>query len=270
MDALQDATTARDVRGNVRQTLGTVRIKGGEARASSPVAEGWMRLYRQVFLRVGAEFAREGVPPQGREERQDEGKARIGTAWGPPSDPWWDEEFLDTFGGEEDWWDPWQSNTLEYAETAGAQKVKYVNETTRHLIQDEVQDALQRGESINDIRARIRRLHLEQIIPNRSEVIARTEALNAARAGDYHATRATGFSADTTKSWLSTLDDRVRATHADAGTASRNQNVPYNQPFEVRNPVSGHMEQLLFPGDASLGASAANIIQCRCDVLKAL
>lgn len=267
-EEIQHAQTGQEIEQGARQVLGTVAMHGGQARATTPLARRWLRFYRQVFMRIGAAFARNGVPPEAREERQ--GEAGVGTAWGPPGDPWWDEEFMDLFGGEEDWWDPWQRETLDYAETTGSTKVKQVNETTRRMIRQEVQAGLKAGESIVDLRARIDTLHLEQIIPNRSEVIGRTEALNAARAGDYHATRATGFADDTVKTWLATMDRRVRITHADASGASRNRNIPYNQPFEVRNPNTGEMEMMLFPGDVSMGASGANVIQCRCDVLKAL
>lgn len=60
-----------------------------------------------------------------------------------------------------------------------------------------------------------------------------------------------------TKVWTSILDNRTRTgefNHVEAD----GQEVPTNEPFIV----SG--EELMFPGDTSLGASLGNVINCRC------
>lgn len=54
--------------------------------------------------------------------------------------------------------------------------------------------------------------------------------------------------------WHATLDSRTRPAHAYA----HGQEVPQGIPFHVGG------EQLLYPGDSSLGASLGNIINCRC------
>jgi hypothetical protein len=59
-----------------------------------------------------------------------------------------------------------------------------------------------------------------------------------------------------TKVWESVGDDRVRDAHLEAD----GQEVPISEPFIVDG------ESLMFPGDPSLGASAGNIINCRCSV----
>lgn len=56
------------------------------------------------------------------------------------------------------------------------------------------------------------------------------------------------------KTWDSVGDNRVRAAHLSAD----GQSVRVNEPFIVGG------EQLMYPGDDSLGASAGNIINCRC------
>lgn len=56
------------------------------------------------------------------------------------------------------------------------------------------------------------------------------------------------------KRWDSVGDSLVRPWHLDAD----GQTVPENEPFVVGG------EQLMQPGDDSLGASAKNIINCRC------
>lgn len=93
----------------------------------------------------------------------------------------------------------------------------------------------------------------------RGEVIARTESIDALRAGqkemiDQAVERAEVETGDMVKTWSATGGERTRDDHADAD----GQTVPYSQPFTVGG------EMLLYPGDRSLGASAGNTIQCRC------
>ena len=57
-----------------------------------------------------------------------------------------------------------------------------------------------------------------------------------------------------TKSWLATQDGRTRIPHLEA----HGQEVPIDENFTVAG------ESLAFPGDTSNGASAKNIINCRC------
>lgn len=56
------------------------------------------------------------------------------------------------------------------------------------------------------------------------------------------------------KDWSAILDGDTRPAHA----AADGQRQPFNQPYIVMN------ERLMYPGDTSLGASASNVIGCRC------
>ena len=56
------------------------------------------------------------------------------------------------------------------------------------------------------------------------------------------------------KVWITMLDDHTRAAHAEADA----QEVDIDEPFEVDG------EELMMPGDDSLGASEENLINCRC------
>lgn len=58
----------------------------------------------------------------------------------------------------------------------------------------------------------------------------------------------------TTHTWVSMRDERVRVSHWEAD----GQTVPINEPFIV----NGH--KMMFPGDDSLGAPIDEIINCRC------
>lgn len=91
----------------------------------------------------------------------------------------------------------------------------------------------------------------------RAKVIARTEMIGAARTGQFSSDEQSGMVIG--KTWKSALQDRTRPGHQKANE----QTVPFADPFLVEN-AKGEEEQLLYPGDTSLGATASNIIQCRC------
>ncbi|MED0739012.1 phage minor head protein [Aneurinibacillus thermoaerophilus] len=92
---------------------------------------------------------------------------------------------------------------------------------------------------------------------DRAVRIARTEVLNAARAGQYHADKQSGIVIG--KQWMSAHQPNTRDGHREADGQIR----AFDEPFHVMN-ADGQVEMLMFPGDTSLGASASNIINCRC------
>lgn len=92
---------------------------------------------------------------------------------------------------------------------------------------------------------------------SRAERIARTEIITASRAGQYFGDGQSGLVVG--KKWMSAKQERTRPGHR----AADGQVVAFDEPFLVANK-SGQLEPLLFPGDTSLGASASNVIQCRC------
>jgi hypothetical protein len=94
----------------------------------------------------------------------------------------------------------------------------------------------------------------------RGEVIGRTEAIEALQRSEFEATQQmidTGSvsASAVTKTWDATGDKRTRPSHM----ALDGTTIPFGQPF-----VFSDGTQAMHPGDSSLGASAAEIIQCRC------
>lgn len=222
--------------------------------------EAW---YRRVFLGVGAEFAEDGDPG---EARRDDPTLDDPDAWGEEGDDWWRESWSPTIATRP-WFKAWMGTTHAYTAQHYGNRVAGIDDHTKHRLQQHLSVGVQAGEGIHDLMKRVDSLYLDDIIPNRSEVIARTESLNAARAASFNAVRAAGYSKRVVKSWLHSGDDRVRSTHLAAGSQV---DVPFEEPFIVENPSTGAMEAMLFPGDGSMGAGAANIIQCRCDSLRRL
>ena len=92
-----------------------------------------------------------------------------------------------------------------------------------------------------------------------ADVIARTESINALRAGQHESLRQATeagdvLEEDVTREWDSSGDARTRETHARADGQKRKGNAPFN--------IGGY--QLRYPGDSSLGAPGEEIILCRC------
>ena len=96
----------------------------------------------------------------------------------------------------------------------------------------------------------------------RGDVIARTESINALRAGQHESVnqavaRGELDVQDVRRVWDSSgPDGRTRDSHLFMEGQTRAQGVPFD--FEL---TTG---QAMFPGDASLGAEPKELIQCRC------
>jgi len=93
----------------------------------------------------------------------------------------------------------------------------------------------------------------------RGDVIARTESIDALRAGHHESLRQATEAGDVkegdvTREWDATGDRLTRPTHSRADGQKRQGNAPFD--------VGGY--QLRYPGDSSLGAPAEERVQCRC------
>ncbi len=140
---------------------------------------------------------------------------------------------------------------------ATADKVTGVLDTTKDSIRSALTEGVSNLESIDQLAGRIDKLFLEQIIPNRSEIIARTEVLSAMGFGSRVSAQATGLTLE--KRWLSTRDDRTRDAHDSGKHPDLEKWIPFDRPYVVGG------QRMMYPGDSSLGASPDNTIQCRCD-----
>lgn len=122
--------------------------------------------------------------------------------------------------------------------------------------ESEMTTALLKGESIPKIANRLK-LVSEKYLSNTIR-IARTETTrieNSARQSIGDEGVRLGFKM--WKRWVATGDARTRDEHLSAD----GQEVPNDEPFEIGG------EQLMFPGDESLGASPENTINCRCTMV---
>lgn len=213
------------------------------ARASAAAADEratealLVRLYRGVAL----PFARESwtqLDEEGKAGGRTYGAGRYQVKADPPSEALQDE---------------WVRRVRQYLATAGAEKVMQISETTRETIRYVLSQAVEAGASIDEM-ARALEEELPKLNRSRAVVISRTEVIAASNRGALIGAQTTGIKLN--KEWISTLGARTREAHA----AADGQLVPMGQPFTVGG------ERLEHPGDVSHGASAANVVQCRCAV----
>lgn len=132
-----------------------------------------------------------------------------------------------------------------------------VNRTTHKELSKVIRKSLAEGEDLDAMTKRIQGV-LTNYKDYQARRVARTETTGAMNYGGQAERTELGIEF---KEWVSTLDIRNRGANPKSAfdhLIPDGQVVANDQAFEV----SG--ERLQFPGDGSLGASAGNVISCRC------
>ena len=129
---------------------------------------------------------------------------------------------------------------------------KSVNETTLKLIKKNVTAGLELGETIDEIAARLDKIY-DFRIKHSSKLTSQTEVIGASNEGQLYSYKEAGVEE---KEWLTAMDEKVRSSHRGI------KNVKIDEAF-----ITGNGNRLLYPGDRSSGASASDVINCRCTVI---
>ena len=130
-------------------------------------------------------------------------------------------------------------------------------EGIRNQMKGQLLSGLLKGESMQKIARRLKDVSEKSL--KDSIRIARTETTrvqNSAKMDIGKEGQRLGFTMK--KKWIATTDGRVREDHL----AMNGVEVPQDSPFIMPNG-----DRLMFPGDISLGASAENVINCRCTMI---
>lgn len=155
--------------------------------------------------------------------------------------------------------DPYTDDLMYWITLNVGNAVVMIDDTTRREIKDIILQSIALGLPIgrsgqpDTIADKIDKLYLEQIIPNRSEVIARTETLTAANEGSLQGAKQSG--AKVLKVWLPTPDGDTRDTHREM---RNHEPIALDALFRV-----GQSEGKA-PADTRL--SAKERINCRCAI----
>lgn len=147
--------------------------------------------------------------------------------------------------------DVWLAAVLQWVRDTTAEKVEGIGDTTRELLKTDISRALLEGASTFNLQ-RIIAASYAGFTDYRAERIARTEVVAASNLGSMAAAQATGLTLR--KKWLATPDPRIRDSHRAVNGQTR----------DIKEAFSVGGSRLMFPGDSSLGAAAAQVINCRC------
>jgi len=161
---------------------------------------------------------------------------------------------------------PWAMPPKQVAEflSGRSQPIMGVGGVVRDQLNTSLEAGYDAGETTAELAARVKGV-FNNLTDAEAVRVARTEtnlAFNAAR----H--EALGDAGIEYKAWLSSHGPRVRAGHAAAEAAYIDNPIPIDQAFVV--DLDGEGEQMMYPGDDSLGASPGNIINCQCVQLAAM
>ncbi len=148
--------------------------------------------------------------------------------------------------------DPWLSAVLDYIEDEGAMLIANINETSRKKVRQKIMMGQLHGDSLQDIAKELDHIVKPQY-KNRSMAIARTETCASSNKAGQVACKNTGF--ETEKSWYSSPDSITRDQHSEMDSGHY---IDIGDLFVVGG------EFMEYPGDNTHGASAENIINCRC------
>ena len=130
-------------------------------------------------------------------------------------------------------------------------RIRYINDTTRALLQDTLVEGFRAGEGYIDMSKRVSDL-FGQIRDYRSDRIARTEVTRSGNFATTEAYKMTGLVHK--RQWISTPDEATRPEHHILGTTDAGV-VGINEPFEING------EPGMYPGDFEDVSQVAN---CRC------
>ena len=143
----------------------------------------------------------------------------------------------------------------EWYRYEGANRVREVSDTTRAIIQREINDGFTQELTQQQIAKNIRERTGGAIGSRRAFTIARTETHAAANFANNQIAEEVGSNA-MIKRWVSANDNRTRPHHAEMNGVE----VNINEDFVV--PYKGVPYKMAYPGDPKGGAG--NVINCRC------
>lgn len=157
--------------------------------------------------------------------------------------------------------DPWKMPPKKAQQFLADRKqaIQGCGQTVRDQLNTALQAGLELGETTSELAGRVRTV-FNDLTQGEAKRVAQTEVNMAYNDARHDAMTDAGIEY---KAWLSSHGPNVREAHAAAEEATIDNPIPLSEPFEVGG------EQLMFPGDDSLGASAGNIINCQCIQLAA-
>lgn len=147
----------------------------------------------------------------------------------------------------------WNTLMNQYLNTYMVSRVFEVSKTTARQIVATIEQQRALGKNIEDIKKFLEKETRRQQI--RANTIARTETTNAMNKSQVLALNSSGRQWE--KAWDAIRDEHTRDAHF---AMSPDMWIDLDEPFNVGGELLG------YPGDITLGATAGNLINCRCNL----
>lgn len=151
----------------------------------------------------------------------------------------------------------WQNLFAQYALANAGSKISLVQGTAKQTLVKILRANMADPEFSAlgaDAKQRVLRKQTKRYSKNQALRLVRTESTNAANYATMQSALSIFPAQQMMKEWVSSFDDRTRDDHA----AASGQQVKFEEPFIVGGDLMMH------PADSSMGASSANIVNCRC------
>lgn len=146
-----------------------------------------------------------------------------------------------------------QGYLIKYYDDFGGENIKLLSETYTKTVVAEIRKATELGETVDQMQKRIQKVvKSPKFYKPQALRIARTETTFAMNSAKQMSGEVSGFLME--KVWSAKIDGRERDSHRVVDRTAVEQNALFN--------VGG--EKMSFPGDKLNGASASNLINCRC------
>lgn len=148
-----------------------------------------------------------------------------------------------------------RDKVIDYYNQYGGQNIKSISETMVKSVVEEIKAGTYQLETIEQMAERIEKtVNNPKFYKWQALRIARTETTFAMNAASEMVGEVSGLVM--TKRWIARRDGRERISHGE----SNGQVVLQNELFTVGG------QKLKFPGDGSNGATASNLVNCRCAI----
>jgi SPP1 gp7 family putative phage head morphogenesis protein len=147
------------------------------------------------------------------------------------------------------------ADQLQWIEQRATRQIARISQSASDDVRDIIMRGIREGMSDPEIAASLYD-DIEDLSRGRAATIARTETHSAANAAMWETLDYEDVDVRT-KTWVTVGDDVVRPSHQ----ALEGETLGIDEAFE------GESGAMMFPGDDSLGAGAADIVNCRCSVI---
>ena len=172
------------------------------------------------------------------------------------------EELLAEVGQD----DPWKYPPKQVLEFLASRKQPIMGsgEAVRNQLNTSLSEGVTDGETHLQLAARVKAV-FNDLTDGEAKRVARTEVNIGYETARDQASYDAGIEY---KAWLGSHGAHAREGHQAVEDETIDSPIHIDEPFDV-DTEEGITEQMMFPGDDSLGATAANIINCNCTRLAA-